>query len=780
MAITHDQLPDGWYGTTSHWGAFSVRVEEGRVVSVNPHPDDADPSILLGNIVDSAHHRSRIGRPAIRRGWLAEGPGPTPTRGREPFVEVAWDDALDLVAAELDRVRRLHGNKAIFGGSYGWSSAGRFHHAQSQIHRFLNSIGGYTSSVGNYSHGASMALLPHVVGDAEAVIRKGSSWLSIVEHTELLVAFGGIARKNVSVAPGGLTTHTSRLHFADALRRGMEVVSISPLCDNQPSEGRTTWYPIIPATDTALALGLSHTLVVDNLVNADFVQRYCVGYPEFEAYLRGEHDGVAKDATWAARICGIDADRIRQLAHKMVSRRTFITLSWSLQRAEYGEQPVWACIALAAMLGQIGLPGGGFGHGYGSIGDVGHIAPVVSRPTLAQGSNPVSAFIPVARIADLLLRPGEEFDYNGRKYIYPDIRLVYWAGGNPFHHHQDLNRLRKAIARPDTVVVQEPYWTATARHADVVLPATIALERDDIASGRGDTHVIAMHRALAPYGEAHDDYEIFAELAGRLGVRVEFTEGKTSIQWLKYMYQQWRTQLDEYSVLTPDFAQFWRVGGFRIPLPAYQKTMFAEFRADPDAHALDTPSGRIEIFSSTIANFGYDDCPGHPTWLEPHEWLGSELTARYPLHLVADQPATRLHSQLDMGAISLDNKVNGHEPIRLNPTDAAARGIGDGDIVRVFNDRGSCLAGARISNTLRQRVVQLSTGAWYDPVDNPETGPLCRHGNPNVLTADRGTSRLAQASTGQHCLVEVERYMGDPPEVRAFEPPDFVTSPSVP
>src|SRR5207237_8032967 len=122
-----------------------------------------------------------------------------------------------------------------------------------------------------------------------------------------------------------------------------------------------------------------------------------------------------------------------------------------------------------------------------------------------QGVNPVRTFIPVARIADLLLSPGQEYDYDGGRLTYPDIRLVYWAGGNPFHHHQDLNRLRRAFARPDTIVVHEPYWTATARHADVVLPTTVTLERDDVGCGRNDGYVIAMPRALEPCGQRRDD-----------------------------------------------------------------------------------------------------------------------------------------------------------------------------------------------------------------------------------------------------------------------------------
>src|SRR5258707_6280732 len=187
--------------SASHWGAFSVRAEPGGPVEVTPHPSDPSPSPLLGNIPGALRHATGVTRPAVRRGWLEDGPGPSDRRGREPFVEVGWDRALDLVAAELARVREAHGNEAIFGGSYGWASAGRFHHAQSQLHRFLNTIGGYTASVNSYSLGASEVILPHVVGGTADILRRATTWKTILEHTELVVAFGGMNVKNAWVSP---------------------------------------------------------------------------------------------------------------------------------------------------------------------------------------------------------------------------------------------------------------------------------------------------------------------------------------------------------------------------------------------------------------------------------------------------------------------------------------------------------------------------------------------------------------------------------------------------
>jgi biotin/methionine sulfoxide reductase len=344
---------------TSHWGAFQVRAEPGGEVTVIPHPDDPAPSPLLGNIAGGLRHATRVARPAIRQGWLHDGPGPTGRRGRDPFVEVEWDTALDLLAQELGRVRAKHGNEAIFGGSYGWASAGRVHHAQSQLHRFLGMFGGYTSSRNTYSYGTSQVLLPHLVGDTN-LLQGASSWPSIVANTELIVAFGGIPEKNVFVTPGGVTRHGVPGYLAELAARGTGIVLISPMRSDLPDYLDATWHPVIPGTDVALMLGLAHTLVAEGRHDKGFLDRYCAGYDTFERYLLGESDGAPKDAAWAGSVCGIEPEAIRELARRMAVARTLVTVTWSLQRARHGEQPVWAGLALAAMLGQIGLPGGGF------------------------------------------------------------------------------------------------------------------------------------------------------------------------------------------------------------------------------------------------------------------------------------------------------------------------------------------------------------------------------------------------------------------------------------
>ena len=754
----------------AHWGMFDVESVDGDVSAVHPYAGDADPSPILGNLPGSVRHRARITGPAVRRGWLESGPGPSEVRGADEFVAVSWDELTELLARELRRVVDRHGNRAIFGGSYGWASAGRFHHAQSQVHRFLNMLGGYTRSVHTYSLGATGVIMPRVVGTHWKLFARSTNWDVIAANTDLMVCFGGVPLKNTAVNGGGTSEHPTR-GALDRLRdRGAEVVSISPLRDDL--HGRCDWIAPVPGTDVPIMLGLAHVLASEGLHDKDFLARYCVGYDRFESYLLGIDDGVPKTPEWASALSGVPAEQIRTLARRMAAGRTMLTVTWSLQRVRYGEQAPWMGVTLAAMLGQIGLPGGGFGHGYGSMNEPG-LAPVpYPLPTLFQGSNPVPDFIPVAAIADLLLHPGEEFDFDGRRLTFPDTRLVYWAGGNPFHHHQDLARLRRALARPDTIVVHEPYWTPMARHADIVVPSTTSLERNDLACTRNDPLLVAMQQAVPRYADARDDYDTFAALAHRLGFGERFTEGRTAQQWIEHLYEQWRgfVLTDPAHVEAPAFDEFWRRGFVRMRTED-GLSLFSDFRDDPERNPLTTPSGRIEIFSADIDGFGYDDCAGHPRWFEPDEWLGGPRAQRFPLHLIANQPRTRLHGQLDHGGTSQASKIRGREPIRLHPADAADRGLAAGEVVRVFNDRGACLAGVVLDDGVRRGVVQLSTGAWYDPLDPSDPNSMCVHGNPNVLTADVGSSRLAHGCTGQHVLVEVERFDGALPPIKAFEPP---------
>lgn len=771
--------------TANHWGAYQAIVKDGKLVDMQGFEEDPDPSAIGLGIVDALDAPSRITQPMVRESWLRDGPGArTDLRGKDRFVAVHWDKVEELIATELTRIRRDHGNNAIYAGSYGWASAGRFHHAQSQLKRFLNCAGGFTSSKFTYSFAAGEAMIPHVLGSYREFLNTATGWTSIAVHGELVVAFGGIPIKNAQIDAGGLGAHGQRAGVEKAIAAGVRFVNISPLRDDVIAETGADWLPVRPGSDVALMLALAHTLLSENLHAPDFLNRYCVGFDRFAAYLTGETDGTPKSPEWAAPLSDICADTIRDLARRMARSKTVISASWSLTRQDHGEQPFWMAITLAAMLGQIGTPGGGFAFGFSAVNSIGTEYPLLKGGSLPQGHNPVADYIPVARITELLTGAGNTVPFDGQAITLPDIRLVWWAGGNPYHHHQDLNQLAKAWQKPDTIICNDWCWTPTAKRADIVLPCTTHVERNDISMSQRDPYILRVTKAVDAPAGVRDDFDIFRGIARCMGLEEQFSEGKTAQDWIREIYgktafsegkvgdlasTEVATQQAEHPGLDlPDWDSFCEKGWFKVEPPARPRIMLEAFVQDPLANPLATPSGKIEIFSQTVDAFNYKTCPGHPTWFAPYEWLGNAQPDE--LHLLSNQPATKLHSQLDQGAISRAGKINGREPIRMHPSDAASRGIAHGDMLRVFNDRGACLAVAQISDSLRPGVLQMATGAWWDPDD---TG-MCRHGNPNALTRDIGTSELGQGPTAHTCLVKVERFEGEAPAVQAFDPPEII------
>ena len=385
-----------------------------------------------------------------------------------------------------------------------------------------------------------------------------------------------------------------------------------------------------------------------------------------------------------------------------------IVTAWGLQRGDHGEQPIWLTVVLAALLDRSVFRAGGFGIGYGSENGIGNAVKPFSWPALPQGQNPVADFIPVARIADLLLSPGGTYDYDGERRRYADIRLVYWAGGNPFHHHQDLNRLIEAFRKPECIIVNEIWWTATARHADIVFPATTALERNDLMMCHWEPTITPMKQAIAPVGESRNDYDIFTGLAARLGCRETFTEGRDVFDWLRYLWDQARQRAGGAGFELPSFDTFWAEGPREVLQPDRPIILLDRFGLTPRRIPSPHPLGGSRSFHMLSDGFGYEDCPGHPVWREPYEWLGAPEAETYPLHLISNQPGTRLHSQLDSGAVSRGSKIKGREPVTMHPVDAAARGIRAGDVVRIYNDRGACLGGVIVSDAVMPGVIQLA------------------------------------------------------------------------
>ena len=526
---------------------------------------------------------------------------------------------MDLVASELNRVRNNYSNEAIYGGSYGWASAGRFHHAQGQLKRFLNTAGGFVRSEGNYSYNAALMLMPHILGNFRQHLTEATRWSTVASNGQLVVMFGGMPLRNVQVSGGGVAQHRLRDQLRDCSTAGVRFVNFSPLRSDALGDLGAEWLAPRPGSDTAVMMGLAHTLLEAGNYDRQFLDSHTVGFSKREAYLLGHKDGVEKSAEWASQISEIPADKIRELAEEMWSKRTLITTAASLQRADYGEQPLWMTAALAAMLGQIGLPGGGFGIAYGADSSIGTMTRPMPWPSLPQGKNQVENYIPVAMVTEMLERPGGTYEYNGEQRIFPDIRIVWWAGGNPFHHHQDLNRLRRAWQKPDTIIVNDMFWTATARHADIVLPIASPQERDDFGGGTQDNALIPMPRIIDPPAGVRTEFDIYCDLEKRLELDEKFSLGLSECQWRHKFWQEMIETAESRGIQLPNLDKFMAGDVITFDDPTPTAVFLESFRKSPEANPLPTPSGRIEIASEVIDSFGYEDCPSHPTWLEPRE-----------------------------------------------------------------------------------------------------------------------------------------------------------------
>ncbi|MGD8170111.1 trimethylamine-N-oxide reductase TorA [Vibrio sp. TRT 21S02] len=777
-----------WKVSGSHWGAFRAHVYAGKVQEIKPLEMDSHPTEMLNGIKGIIYSPSRVRYPMVRLDWLKKHKYSAETRGNNRFIRVTWDEALDLVYRELERVQKDYGPWALFAGQTGWRQTGQFHSCTSHMQRAVGMHGNFITKVGDYSTGAGQTILPYVLGSTE-VYAQGTSWSEILENSDNIVLWANDPVKNLQVG-WNCETHQSFPYLEqlkEKVAKGeINVLSVDPVKNKTQRYLENDHLYINPMTDVAFMLAVAHVLYNEDLYDKEFIKTYCLGFDDFVKYVQGEtKDKVVKTPEWAAEICGINADKIREFARMLVNGRTQILMGWCIQRQEHGEQPYWAAAVVAAMVGQIGLPGGGisYGHHYSGIGvpSTGFAAPGGFPRNLDTGSKPkwdnndyngYSKTIPVARWVDCLLEPGKEIRYNGSKVKLPDYKMMVISGCNPWHHHQDRNRMKKAFRKLQTVVTIEFAWTATCRFSDIVLPACTQWERNDIDvygsySGRG---LVAMQRLVDPMFQSKTDFEICRELTRRFGRHEEYTRGMDEMEWVRSLYDDCR-KANEGKFEMPEFDEFWKQGvlDFGVGQPWVRH---ADFRKDPEINALGTPSGFIEITSRKIGRYGYEHCQEHPMWFEKTERShGGPGSDKYPYWLQSCHPDKRLHSQMcESDEFRATYAVQGREPVYINPEDAKAKGIKDGDLVRVYNDRGQLLAGAVLMDSYPRGVIRIEEGAWYGPL-NEKDGAICTYGDPNTLTLDIGTSELAQATSANTCIVEFEKFTGKVPPVTSFGGP---------
>ncbi|MCG9619803.1 trimethylamine-N-oxide reductase TorA [Vibrio diabolicus] len=777
-----------WKVTGSHWGAFRAHIYAGKVQEIKPLELDKNPTEMLNGIKGIIYSPSRVRYPMVRLDWLKKHKYSADTRGNNRFIRVTWDEALDLFYRELERIQKDYGPWALHAGQTGWNQTGSFNNCTAHMQRAVGMHGNFITKVGDYSTGAGQTIMPYVLGSTE-VYAQGTSWSEILENSDNIVLWANDPVKNLQVG-WNCETHESFKYLAqlkEKVAKGeINVLSVDPVKNKTQRYLENDHLYINPLTDVAFMLAVAHVLYNEDLYDKKFIDTYCLGFEEFIQYVQGKtKDKVEKTPEWAAAICGVKADKIREFARMLVSGRTQILMGWCIQRQEHGEQPYWAAAVVAAMVGQIGLPGGGisYGHHYSSIGvpSTGFAGPGGFPRNLDQGMKPkwdnndfngYSRTIPVARWIDCLLEPGKEINYNGGKVKLPDFKMMVISGCNPWHHHQDRNRMKKAFRKLQTVVTIEFAWTATCRFSDIVLPACTQWERNDIDvyGSYSNKGLIAMHRLVDPLFQSKPDFQIMSELTQRFGRREEYTRGMSEMEWIESLYNDCK-KANEGKFEMPEFNEFWEksVLDFGEGKPWVRH---ADFRKDPELNPLGTPSGFIEITSRKIGRYGYEHCQEHPMWFEKSERShGGPGSDKYPFWLQSCHPDKRLHSQMcESEEFRATYAVQGREPVYINPADAKAKGIKDGDLVRVFNGRGQLLAGAVLTDSYPRGVIRIEEGAWYGPLNEKE-GAICTYGDPNTLTQDIGSSELAQATSANTCIVDFEKFTGKVPPVTSFGGP---------
>ncbi|EFC9841630.1 DMSO/selenate family reductase complex A subunit, partial [Escherichia coli] len=627
--------------------------------------------------------------------------------------------------------------------------------------RLLNITGGYLRYHNTYSTAQIGAATPYTHG-----VYVGSHFTEVA-NSDLVVLFG-LNLSETRMSGGGQVEELRRALDKSKAR----VIIIDPRYTDSVITEHAEWLPIRPTTDAALVAGIAHTLITENLINEEQVNKYCVGYdrstlPEsaapnasYKDYVLGTgEDGVEKTPEWAASITGLPATRIRQLAREMVAAKAcYICQGWGPQRHANGEQTVRAIQTLPVLTGHFGLPGTNNGNWpYGTPYGV---------PSLPVGENPITTSIPCYLWTDAIQNPekmtANTMGVKGAEKLKTGIKLIVNQAGNALlNQHGATNRTRKILADDtlcETIIVIENHMTPSAKYADILLPETSYLEAEDLVdssySAGSHNYMIALQRTIEPMWEVRSTYDICADIAGHLGLREQFTEGKTQAQWAELHYQQIR----EKRPYLPEWQVAKEMGVIDQRIATEKESIaFADFRADPQANPLKTPSGKIEVYSQALADLAQkwilpegDRIPAVPEFCVVKEsHLNKELTAKYPLQLSGFHTKGHTHSTYT-NVLMLHEAVP--DEVWINPIDASARQLSSGDLVHVFNDRGVVEIPCKVTQRILPGVVAMPQGAWTRLDSNGVDVGGCI----NTLTTHL-TSPLAKGNPQHTNLVEIKR-----------------------
>ncbi|EKM0667936.1 molybdopterin-dependent oxidoreductase [Cronobacter turicensis] len=684
-------------------------------------------------------------------------------RGEGKFARISWEEALDTIAQGMKRIISEYGNEAIYlnygTGTLGGTLTRSWPPGKTLIARLMNCCGGYLNHYGDYSSAQIAAGLNYTYGGWA----DGNS-PSDIANSKLVVLFGNNPGET-RMSGGGVTYYLEQARAKSQAR----MIVIDPRYTDTAAGREDEWIPIRPGTDAALAAAIAWVLITENYVDQPFLDNYCVGYDEktlppgapanghYKAYILGDGpDNTAKTPAWAAPITGIPEARIIKLAREIgEAKPAFIAQGWGPQRHSNGELACRAIAMLPILTGNVGIPGGNSGAREGSFS-----LPFERMPTL---ENPVQTSISMFTWTDAIERgpsmTATADGVRGKEKLDVPIKMIWnYAGNCLINQHSHINRTHEILQddkKCELIVVIDCHMTASARYADILLPDCTASEQMDFAldaSCGNMAYVIFADSAIAPRFECRTIYDITSALAVRMGVGEQFTEGRTQEGWLRHLYAQSQRAIPE----LPDFDTFRKQGIFKLRDPQGHHVAYQAFRENPAANPLDTPSGKIEIYSSALADIAAhwqlpegDVIHPLPVYSPGFEQVSDPLRAQYPLQLTGFHYKSRTHSTY--GNVDILQAAC-RQQIWINPQDAQVRGIRDGDPVRVWNARGEARIEAKVTPRIMPGVVALGEGAWYQP----DAQGVDHAGSINVLTTQR-PSPLAKGNPSHSNLVQLAR-----------------------
>jgi anaerobic dimethyl sulfoxide reductase subunit A len=647
-------------------------------------------------------HSNRLTQPMKRTGQRGEG----------AFKPISWDEALDTVAEKIQDAIAHSGTESLYVVTNTGSMA-TLHNTASATRRFFGLLGKCTTTWGDPSYeGALQSAMATFGTDATGSTRDN------LLLSRLILLWGW----NPLVTRFGPDTMP---YLAQAKKRGARIVCVDPRQSQTCQALADEWIPIKPGTDTAMLIAMAHVMMLESRLDEQFIETYTHGFDQFSAYVRGDHDGIPKDPAWAETICGTPAQSIADLARAYAEEKPAALMTgWAPGRTARGEQFHRAASTLAAITGNMGIAGGHSAGGPDYV-DIGLIEKALPVPEVNHHE------IHFTGLYDALLDPEPASSPSA-------CRLLYIAGCNLLNQNLNLNKGTKALMAVDYVVTHELFLTPTARYADMVLPVSHFLEREDVGQPFiGGPYCIHMQKVLDPPHSVKSDLQIFSELAQRMGI--DRYNDCSEAEWL-------RSMLDA----APGFPNLdtLRNDGVHHFTVAQPKIAFRDQIERPEHHPFPTPSGKIEIYSRQFAENHNAAIPPIPTYLTSWEGADDPLTEKYPIQLVSPHAKARANSQFDnIDAI----KKLGDDRLWINTKDAGHRNIKDGDAVYVFNLRGRMRTIAKVTQRIMPGVASIDQGQWYTPDD----AGIDVGGCANILTNDKQSPGGAFPSNT--CLVQIEK-----------------------